>query len=221
MGDATNLVLILAGELLKKAEPLLIMGLHPSEVIQGYELAAAKALEELESAFVFSSSSSRSLLIYIHPELSVFQLPTPLDATSLARAITPTIASKQYGSEEKLASLVSEAALSVMPSNPKTFNVDNVRVVKIMGGGLYKSKVVQGMVFGREPEGDVKKVEKAKVAVFTNPIDVAQTETKGTVLIKNADEMLNFSRGEEKHMEKVHPSHTHTSRPLNLTCNVY
>ena len=90
-----------------------------------------------------------------------------------------------------------------MPSNPKTFNVDNVRVVKIMGGGLYKSEVVQGMVFGREPEGDVKRVTKAKVAVFTNPIDIAQTETKGTVLIKNADEMLNFSRGEEKHMEKV------------------
>ena len=49
MGDATNLVLILAGELLKKAEPLLIMGLHPSEVIQGYELGAAKVLDELES----------------------------------------------------------------------------------------------------------------------------------------------------------------------------
>ena len=51
--------------------------------------------------------------------------------------------------------------------------------------------------------GDIKKVTKAKVAVFTNPIDTAQTETKGTVLIKNADEMLNFTRGEEKHMEKV------------------
>jgi T-complex protein 1 subunit theta len=49
MGDATNFVLILAGELLKKAEPLLVMGLHPSEVIQGYELASIKALAELES----------------------------------------------------------------------------------------------------------------------------------------------------------------------------
>ena len=115
----------------------------------------------------------------------------------------PTIASKQYGSEDKLASLVSEAALSVIPSNPKTFNVDNVRVVKIMGGGLYKSEVVQGMVFGREPEGDVKRVTKAKVAVFTNPIDIAQTETKGTVLLKSAEEMLNFTRGEEKQLEKV------------------
>ena len=50
MGDATNTVIIFAGELLKKAEHLLIMGLHPSEVIKGYELACAKALAELESA---------------------------------------------------------------------------------------------------------------------------------------------------------------------------
>lgn len=50
MGDATNTVLIFAGELLKKAEHLLIMGLHPSEIIKGYDLARIKALAELESA---------------------------------------------------------------------------------------------------------------------------------------------------------------------------
>jgi T-complex protein 1 subunit theta len=49
MGDATNVVIILAGELLKKAEHLLVMGLHPSEVIKGYELACTTALSELES----------------------------------------------------------------------------------------------------------------------------------------------------------------------------
>ena len=43
------MVLILAGELLKKAEHLLIMGLHPSEIIKGYELASEKAQVELES----------------------------------------------------------------------------------------------------------------------------------------------------------------------------
>jgi len=43
------MVLILAGELLKKAENLLIMGLHPSEIIKGYELASEKAQSELES----------------------------------------------------------------------------------------------------------------------------------------------------------------------------
>jgi len=55
--------------------------------------------------------------------------------------------------------------------------------------------------------GMVKKASKAKVAVFTCGLGSAQTETKGTVLIHNADEMLNFTRGEEKHMEKVSLPH--------------
>ncbi|KAG6382112.1 chaperonin Cpn60/TCP-1 family [Boletus reticuloceps] len=184
MGDATNTVIIFAGELLKKAEHLLIMGLHPSEVIKGYELACSKALAELE-------------------DLSTSSLPSPFTQSSLAEALKPTIASKQYGFEDTLSALVAEAALAVMPNNPKNFNVDNVRVVKIMGGNLSGSRVVRGMVFGREPEGMIKKVTKAKVAVFTSALDIAQTETKGTVLIKNADEMLNFTRGEEKQMEKI------------------
>ena len=49
VGDRTNLVLMLAGELLKKAEYLLTMGLHPSEIIQGYELAKDKIDEILPS----------------------------------------------------------------------------------------------------------------------------------------------------------------------------
>lgn len=51
--------------------------------------------------------------------------------------------------------------------------------------------------------GTVLKSSNAKVAVFTCGIDIAQTETKGTVMLKNSEELLNFSRGEEKHMEKV------------------
>lgn len=54
--------------------------------------------------------------------------------------------------------------------------------------------------------GVVKKVKKGKVAVFTCGIDIAQTETKGTVLLHNAEEMLNFTVGEEKHLEKVNTS---------------
>lgn len=184
MGDSTNMVIILAGELLKKSENLLVMGLHPSEVIKGYELACVKALAELEN-------------------LSTSSLPSPFTQESLITALKPAIASKQYGYEDTLSSLVAEAALAVMPKNPKNFNVDNVRVVKIMGGSLSGSKVVQGMVFGREPEGIIKKVSGAKVAIFTCALDIAQTETKGTVLLKNADEMLNFTRGEEQQLENI------------------
>lgn len=51
MGDGTNLVLVLAGELLKKAEDLLRMGLKSSDIVQGYEQAQQFALETLEGAF--------------------------------------------------------------------------------------------------------------------------------------------------------------------------
>lgn len=121
--------------------------------------------------------------------------------SELSKAIRTVVASKQSGTEDLLASLVAEAVLAVLPKNPANFNVDNVRVVKIMGGSLEQSRVVKGMVFGREPDGTVKKAHKAKVGVFSCPIDISQTETKGTVLLKNAEEMLNYTRGEEERLE--------------------
>jgi T-complex protein 1 subunit theta len=122
MGDRTNLVMILAGELLRKAEYLLMMGLHPSEVVLGYELARDKAVEELES-------ESRQLPLIDNDQLTDFRssfcleltvktLETPLTEDSLKLALKPTLAAKQYGSEDLLASLVSEAVLAVMPKNP-------------------------------------------------------------------------------------------------------
>jgi T-complex protein 1 subunit theta len=49
VGDATNLVVILAGDLLAQAEALLRMGLHTADVVAGFEKAWKKADELLES----------------------------------------------------------------------------------------------------------------------------------------------------------------------------
>ena len=59
-----------------------------------------------------------------------------------------------------------------------SFNVDNVRVSKILGAGMHASEVIRGMVFVREAEGDVRKVENAKIAVFSCALDSETTETK-------------------------------------------
>jgi len=108
--------------------------------------------------------------------------------------------SKQYGQEEFLTDLVARACVSILPDEG-TFNVDNIRVCKILGSGLFKSEVVHGMVFKRFVEGDVTFAEKAKIVIFSCPVDIIQTETKGTVLIKSADELMNFSAGEENLLE--------------------
>lgn len=184
MGDATNLVTILAGELLKKAEDLLRMGLKTSDIVTGYERAQKIALDTLEELVVDKVEDLRS-------------------QAGLSKALRTVIASKQNGNEDFLADLVAEAILAVLPKNPANFNVDNIRVVKIMGGSLDQSRVVKGMVFPKEPNGTVKKAKKAKVGVYTCPIDTSQTETKGTVLLHNAQEMLDFTKGEENQLETV------------------
>jgi len=136
-------------------------------------------------------------------ELEVDKVEDIRSQSELSKAIRTVIAAKQAGSEDFLADLVAEAVLAVMPKNAYNFNVDNIRVVKIMGGSLEQSKVVKGMVFGREPDGSVKKATKAKVGVFSCPIDISQTETKGTVLLHNAKEMLDFTKGEEAQLEQI------------------
>jgi T-complex protein 1 subunit theta len=183
MGDCTNFVIVFAGELLAKAELLLRMGLHTSEVIQGYEIAFKKALELMET-------------------IATEKVADMKNEEQLYRVVAPAIASKQYGYEDFLAKLVIKAALSVMPKNPKFFNVDNVRIVKILGSGILESQMVNGMLFNREPEGNITFAKDSKVAVFSCPLDIGRTETKATVLIHDAQEMKDFSKGEEQLLEK-------------------
>ena len=51
MGDATNMVIVFAGELLRKAEELLRMGLKTSDIVLGYEKAQSFALKCLNGPF--------------------------------------------------------------------------------------------------------------------------------------------------------------------------
>jgi len=75
-------------------------------------------------------------------------------------------------------------------------------VCKILGSGVLSSTVMKGLVLKREVEGTINKMNKCKVALYSCPIDIATTETKGTVLIKSAEELKNFSKGEEELLEK-------------------
>jgi len=181
VGDATNFVIIFCGALLRQSEELLRMGLKPTEVAEGFEMALEKALEVLET-------------------LSCYEVKNTKDEESVKKAVRTAVMSKQYGNEDFLASLITKACISILPEQT-TFNVDNVRVCKILGSGLFSSQTVQGMVFRRQAESNIIKKDNCKVAIFTCPVDALQTETKGTVLIKTAEELTNFSRGEETQLE--------------------
>ncbi|EFN58038.1 hypothetical protein CHLNCDRAFT_34430 [Chlorella variabilis] len=186
IGDGTNMVLSFAGELLANAEPLLRDGLHPTEIADGYAKAGAKALEILDTLVVAGTDT-----------LDV------RDAAAVAQRIKGSVSSKQYGYEDLLAPIIAEACIDVVPKNPHNFNVDNVRVVKINGGGLHDSHVVKGMVLKRGVEGSISRVADGKVAVYAQGVDTSSTETKGTVLIRSAEELEGYSRSEENRIEEI------------------
>jgi T-complex protein 1 subunit theta len=182
VGDGTNFVISFAGELMQQAESLIKMGLHPSEILIGYEKGAKKAMELLET-------------------LTCHTVENVGDRVEIQKCIKSAIASKQYGLENFLSGLIAEASLYAMPTDHRKFNVDSVRVQKILGGTIMDSRVIHGMVVTRGSETTIHEIKNAKIAVFNTSIEMQQGETKGTVLLKSADDLMNYTRGEENQFE--------------------
>ncbi|XP_010524976.1 PREDICTED: T-complex protein 1 subunit theta-like [Tarenaya hassleriana] len=186
IGDGANLTISFAGELLQNAGELIRMGLHPSEIISGYTKGINKAVEFLEQL--------------VEPGSENMDVRDKVQVISRMRA---AVASKQFGQEDILCSLVADACIQVCPKNPANFNVDNVRVAKLVGGGLHNSAIVRGMVLKTDAVGSIKLMEKAKVAVFAGGVDTTATETKGTVLIHSAEQLENYAKTEEAKVEEL------------------
>ncbi|KAJ0078728.1 hypothetical protein Patl1_22945 [Pistacia atlantica] len=181
IGDGANLAISFAGEILQGAEELIRMGLHPSEIISGYN----KAINQM--------NWWRKVLRNMDVR----------DKEQVVSRMKAAVASKQFGQEDILCSLVADACIQVCPKNPANFNVDNVRVAKLLGGGLHNSTVVQGMILKNDAAGSIKRIEKAKVAVFAGGVDTSATETKGTVLIQSAEQLENYAKTEEAKVEEL------------------
>ena len=96
----------------------------------------------------------------------------------VAQRIAGAVASRFYGYEGVLSPIIADACIAVCPKNPTNFNVDNVRVCKIAGGGVQDSHLIQGMVIKRDAEGTLRHASDAKVAVYVQGVDTAGTETK-------------------------------------------
>lgn len=182
IGDGSNLVVMFAGELMKKAEELIGMGLHPSQIVAGYKKASIACLNLLET-------------LKIDREFNV------RNETDLAQAVKTAVASKCYGQEDFLSDLVSQACLNVMPENELEFLVDNVRTVKILGSNVRDSKVVNGMVLYFRSKTNVRKVENGKVLVMCTNIGLREMDGTQNVLFNNANELLNYSQSEEEIVE--------------------
>ncbi|KAL7668641.1 hypothetical protein ACOME3_009336 [Neoechinorhynchus agilis] len=195
VGDGTNFVLLFAASLLQRSRPnLLRMGVRPAQIMAGFELAYQKALEEMDN-------------------IVVDEIKDLSEVDKVSNVLRSVMSAKQVGSVPRLSRLLAEACVDASNARlhrndgSSTFlDVDNVRICKILGGSVDQSFIVRGMVLKSDVEGDIKSLVSSdgsnnlRVAMYSCPVDIAVLETKGTVLMTNAEELLSFSKGEESRL---------------------
>jgi thermosome len=183
VGDGTTTAVIIAGELLKKAEELLDQDIHPTVITAGYRLAAEKAQKILGG----------------------MATPVSKDDDKVLKQIAITSMSSK-GSElrgEKLAELCVRAVKQVVEKSDGKLeaDIDNIKVEKKSGGSSADSQLIQGIVLDKEVvHSDMpKRKERAKIALLNLALEVKETETDAKINITDPEQLRSFL-DEERHM---------------------
>ncbi|MGP8071386.1 MAG: thermosome subunit beta [Candidatus Bathyarchaeia archaeon] len=187
VGDGTTTAVILAGELLTKAQTLIDKDVHPNVVVDGYQIASGKALEYL-----------RKLAIKV----------TPIDKVMLKKVARVALASKLLADyKDVVADLAVAAVMQVAEKSGTTFkaDVEDIKVEKKPGGALTDTVLIQGVLLDKEVvhPGMPRRVEKAKIALINCPLEVEKPEFDAKLNIQNPDQMKGFLDEEEKIMRDM------------------
>ncbi len=187
VGDGTTTAVVLAGELLKKAEELLEQDIHPTVIARGYRMAAEKAMEILDE-----------IAITIDIE----------DEETLKRVAATAITGKhaEYAVEH-LAGLVVQAVKKVAEKTDEGYKVDedNIKIEKKHGGGVEDTELIDGIVIDKEVvhPGMPKRVKNAKIAVLKSALEVKETETDAEIRITDPEMLQRFIEQEEKMIKEM------------------
>lgn len=187
VGDGTTTAVIIAGELLAKAENLIDKNVHPTIIIDGYRKAADKALETLEK-----------IAIPVKPNDKIF----------LKKVAMTAMASKLVAeNREPLAEIASSAILSVAQEVKGQYraDLDDVMVEKKPGDSLTDTRIIKGIVLDKEVvhPGMPKRVKKAKIALLSSGLEVKKTEFDAKINIESPEQMEAFLHQEENMLKTM------------------
>ena len=187
VGDGTTTSVIVAGELLGKAEELIDKNVHPTIIIDGYRKAADKALETLEKIAIPVSSSDKEFL-------------KKVAMTSMASKLVAE-------NKEQLAEIAVEAVLHVARKIGDEYRVDldDIMVEKKAGESITDTKLIKGIVLDKEVvhAGMPKRIENAKIALINCPLEVEKTEFDAKINIETPEQMEAFLREEENMLKDM------------------
>ena len=187
VGDGTTTAVVLAGELLKKAEELLEQNIHPTIIVSGYRKAALKAIEVINNV----------------------AMPVEIDdRPTLKKVAITSMSSKAIGpAKDHLADMAIDAVRQIVEQrgDKNIADIDNIQVIKKTGKSLLESQLVKGLVIDKEVvhPGMPKMVERAKIALLDAALEIEKTEMSAEIRIRDPSQMKAFLDQENKMLQEM------------------
>jgi len=187
VGDGTTTAVILAGELLRRAEELLNQNIHPTIIVSGYRKACQKAMEALSKVGISVDLEDRETLKSV--------------------AVT-SMTSKAVGTaREHLAEIAIDAVKQIIEERGgrNIADIDNIQIIKKEGKSLIDTELVRGIIVDKEivHPGMPKKIENAKVALLDSPLEVEKTEFNAEIRIRDPTQMKAFLDKETRMLSEM------------------
>jgi thermosome len=201
VGDGTTTVVILAGELLRKAEDLLSQNIHPTVIVRGYQKAVEQALKDLAK-------------LGINVDIN--------DRETLKKVSLTSMGSKAVGdARDHLSDITIDAVKLIAEKRGDKIiaDIDNIQRVKKEGKSLFDTQLVKGIIIDKEivHAGMPKRIENAKIALIDSPLEVEKTEFSAEIRIRDPSQMQAFL-DKETRMIKDMVTKIKTSGAVVLFC---
>lgn len=182
VGDGTTTAVVIAGELLKKAEELLEQNIHPTTIIKGYGIASQKAQTILEN--MSEPLTSRT-------QKAIFR---KLAMT----AVTGKVAEE---SKDRLGDIVVEALENVEVGH----HLDYIKIETKVGAAIGDSELIKGVVLDKEKihNNMPTQIMDAKIALIDSPLEVSNTDTDAKISVNNPEEYQAFLNMEEDMLRDI------------------
>jgi len=198
VGDGTTTAVILAGDLLKRAQELLDKNIHATTIVAGYRKAADEVIQILNSVAVDVDLNDRETLTNI---------------------VKTSMRSKVIGQAGNLfADIAIDAVKQVTEKKDAgmTADKDDIQVIKKTGKSLLDSKLIQGIIVDKEVvHSDMpKRIESAKIALIDCALEVEKTEMDAEIRIRDPAQMKAFLDEESRMLKEM------TNKILDAGANV-
>jgi thermosome len=187
VGDGTTTAVVLAGELLAKAEGLLDKNVHPTIIIEGFKKASEKAQEVLEKIAIPVCISD--------------------DETLREVAVTSLSSKGVTVAADHFAKLTVDAVKQVAEEIDGKFkaDIDLIKIVKKHGKSLDETELVKGVVIDKEVASSQmpKFIDDAKIALLNAKLEIEKTEFDAKINIESPDQIEAFLKQEEDMLREM------------------